>query len=31
MRVARGRFGAEMAVELVNEGPFTVWLDTDER
>jgi D-tyrosyl-tRNA(Tyr) deacylase len=29
--VARGRFGAEMAVELVNDGPFTIWLDTDER
>jgi D-tyrosyl-tRNA(Tyr) deacylase len=28
--VARGRFGAEMAVELVNDGPFTMWLDTDE-
>ncbi len=28
--VARGRFGAEMAVELVNEGPFTIWLDTAE-
>jgi D-tyrosyl-tRNA(Tyr) deacylase len=28
--VARGRFGAEMAVELVNDGPFTIWLDTDE-
>ena len=26
-RVGRGRFGAEMAVELVNEGPFTIWLD----
>ena len=26
--VARGRFGSEMAVELVNEGPFTIWLDT---
>ncbi len=26
--VARGRFGAEMAVELVNDGPFTIWLDT---
>ena len=24
-----GRFGAEMAVELVNDGPFTIWLDTD--
>lgn len=29
--VARGRFGAEMSVELVNDGPFTIWLDTDER
>lgn len=28
--VARGQFGAEMAVELVNEGPFTIWLDTAE-
>ncbi len=28
---ATGRFGAEMAVELVNDGPFTIWLDTDER
>ena len=26
--VSRGRFGAEMAVELVNDGPFTIWLDT---
>ena len=31
VRVARGRFGAEMAVELVNDGPFTIWLDTDTR
>jgi D-tyrosyl-tRNA(Tyr) deacylase len=29
--VARGRFGAEMTVELVNDGPFTIWLDTDVR
>jgi D-tyrosyl-tRNA(Tyr) deacylase len=29
--VDRGRFGAAMAVELVNEGPFTIWLDTAER
>ena len=27
-RVARGVFGAEMDVELVNRGPFTIWLDT---
>ena len=26
-----GRFGAEMAVELVNDGPFTIWLDTADR
>ena len=28
VRVARGEFGAEMAVELVNDGPMTIWLDT---
>lgn len=27
--VGRGRFGEHMAVELVNDGPFTLWLDTD--
>jgi D-aminoacyl-tRNA deacylase len=26
--VATGRFGAEMSVELVNDGPFTIWLDS---
>jgi D-tyrosyl-tRNA(Tyr) deacylase len=31
VRVATGSFGAEMAVELVNDGPFTIWLDTDDR
>jgi D-tyrosyl-tRNA(Tyr) deacylase len=29
--VATGQFGAEMAVRLTNDGPFTLWLDTDER
>ena len=29
--VATGRFGASMAVELVNDGPFTIWLDTNDR
>lgn len=29
--VATGRFGAEMAVSLVNDGPFTLWLDTADR
>ena len=26
--VATGRFGAEMSVSLVNEGPVTFWLET---
>ena len=26
--VSQGQFGAEMAVDLVNEGPFTIWLDS---
>jgi len=29
--VATGRFGSVMAVELVNDGPFTIWLDTADR
>ena len=29
-RVETGRFGAMMAVELVNDGPVTIMLDTDE-
>ncbi len=28
-RVESGRFGAEMAVELVNDGPFTLVLDSE--
>jgi D-tyrosyl-tRNA(Tyr) deacylase len=28
--VATGRFGAEMQVELVNDGPVTIWLDSTE-
>jgi D-tyrosyl-tRNA(Tyr) deacylase len=28
--VATGRFGAEMQVELVNDGPVTIWLDSAE-
>ena len=28
--VATGEFGAHMKVELVNDGPFTILLDTDE-
>ena len=29
-RVATGTFAAEMAVELVNDGPFTIVLDTQD-
>jgi D-tyrosyl-tRNA(Tyr) deacylase len=28
LEVARGEFGAEMEVELVNDGPMTIWLDS---
>jgi D-tyrosyl-tRNA(Tyr) deacylase len=28
LTVATGRFGADMAVELVNDGPVTFWLET---
>ncbi|MDQ3695701.1 MAG: D-aminoacyl-tRNA deacylase [Chloroflexota bacterium] len=28
LAVATGRFGATMAVSLVNDGPVTIWLDT---
>ena len=28
--VAQGRFGADMAVSLVNDGPVTIWMDTDQ-
>ena len=27
--VATGRFGAEMAIDLVNDGPVTIWLDSE--
>lgn len=29
--VATGRFGAAMQVMLVNDGPVTIWLDTDDQ
>jgi len=31
VRVGRGMFGTEMSVELVNDGPMTIWLDSDAR
>lgn len=30
VKVASGMFGATMSVELRNEGPVTIWLDTEE-
>ncbi len=29
VQVATGRFAANMAVKLVNDGPVTIWLDTE--
>jgi D-aminoacyl-tRNA deacylase len=29
LAVETGRFGADMAVELVNDGPVTFWLETE--
>ncbi len=31
VEVRTGQFGEHMAVELVNDGPFTIWLDSAER
>lgn len=30
LSVGAGRFGAEMAVSLINDGPVTIWLDSAE-
>ncbi len=30
LRVARGVFGAHMMVSLTNDGPVTIWIDSDE-
>ena len=29
-KVASGSFGADMKVALINDGPFTIWLDSKE-
>ncbi len=29
--VQTGRFGADMAVSLVNDGPVTIWMDSTDR
>lgn len=28
--VERGEFGAEMAVRLINDGPVTIWIDSED-
>jgi D-tyrosyl-tRNA(Tyr) deacylase len=28
--VAKGRFGADMKVQLLNDGPVTIWMDTED-
>lgn len=30
VRIASGTFGAMMSVDLCNEGPVTIWLDSEE-
>lgn len=30
LKVEKGKFGADMKVELVNDGPFTIVLDSEE-
>jgi len=29
IRVEIGRFGADMQIALINDGPVTIWMDTD--
>ena len=31
LHVAQGRFAAHMTVELVNDGPVTIWIDSADR
>ena len=31
VEVASGEFGADMKVELVNDGPVTIWLDSKNK
>ncbi len=30
-KIATGEFGAMMKIELVNDGPVTIWIDTGEK
>ena len=29
LHVEQGEFGAHMHVQMVNDGPFTIWLDSE--
>jgi D-tyrosyl-tRNA(Tyr) deacylase len=29
--IGRGEFGADMKVELLNDGPVTIWIDSKNR
>lgn len=29
-RIQHGSFGADMKISLLNDGPFTIWLDSEE-
>ncbi len=30
IKVAEGKFGANMQISLINDGPVTIWLDSEE-
>ena len=30
-KVATGSFGADMKIELTNDGPVTIWIDSKNR
>ncbi|UWQ31210.1 D-tyrosyl-tRNA(Tyr) deacylase [Leisingera sp. M527] len=30
LEIAKGQFGADMKVRLLNDGPVTVWMDTEQ-
>lgn len=30
LKIAKGRFGADMKVRLLNDGPVTIWMDTEQ-
>jgi len=31
VKVAEGRFGADMKIELINDGPISIWLDSQDK